>query len=131
MRDAPTAVAALATAAILAACGNGDVDDEEMVARGGQLYDAHCTECHGGAVGGEISDLPPPHNAEGHTWHHSDCQIIETVLEGANRPGYPEMPAFEDELSEQDVRAILAFIKTWWEEDQREFQQEVTELECE
>ncbi len=124
--------AALAAGALLAGCGGDDAaDDEAMIARGRELYEAHCVRCHGGAAGGEISDIPPPHNAEGHTWHHSDCLIIETVLQGTDRPGYPEMPAFGDRLTEQDVRAILAYIRTWWTEEQREFQQEMTELGCE
>jgi carbamoylphosphate synthase small subunit len=33
-------------------------------------------------------------------------------------------------LDEEEVEAILAYIKTWWEPDQREFQDEVTEQVC-
>jgi mono/diheme cytochrome c family protein len=110
-------------------------DDEEQIAHGRELYGAHCIDCHGGATGGSITDYPPPHNAEGHTWHHGDCELERIVLEGMPpRPGLadddPVMPAFDDELSEDDVHAILAHIKTWWEEEQREFQTNVTEQVC-
>ena len=125
-----------ATAAAVAAmtgCGSPD-DDADLAAqqeRGAELYQRHCVECHGGATGGHITDIPPPHNAEGHTWHHGDCELIEITLEGMPpRPGFPEMPAFGDELSEEDVEAILAHIKTWWEPHQREHQAEVTEQIC-
>jgi mono/diheme cytochrome c family protein len=108
---------------------------QEQVARGEELYQANCAACHGGAIGGDIADIPPPHNAEGHTWHHEDCLLLEIVQDGMpRRPGLPEdaptMPAFGDELSEEDIRAMLAFIKTWWTEDQLEFQQQVTEQAC-
>lgn len=34
------------------------------------------------------------------------------------------MPAWRDILSEEDVRAIIAHIKTFWTEEQRRFQRE-------
>lgn len=67
----------------------------------------------------------------GYTWHHGDCALVDMVLDGMPpRPGQPVMPAFSDELDEADVEAILAHIKTWWEDEQREFQAEVTEQVC-
>ncbi len=128
---AKVALAVTAAASVLVACGSSDEPRDEAVVEGGQeLYEAHCIGCHGGAVGGGISDIPPPHNAEGHTWHHADCLIVETVLERMDRPGYPEMPAFAGRLNEEDVRAILAYVETWWTDEQREFQDEMTEQEC-
>jgi mono/diheme cytochrome c family protein len=126
----------LATAMLLAAaCGDPqDEPDAAQLEHGAQLYDAYCYECHGGATGGSIADIPPPHNAEGHTWHHGDCQLVDNVLEGIlPRPGAEGdqiMPAFGDELTEQDVEAILAHIKTWWTEEQREIQAGITEQVC-
>jgi hypothetical protein len=63
-------------------------------------YDTHCIGCHGGATGGSIDDIPPAHNAEGHTWPHADCQLIEIIRDGlasggsgpngpGRRPGVP------------------------------------------
>ena len=130
----PTLVRTLAVGAALLAltgCADDQQIDEDAVARGGELYDRHCAACHGGATGGQISDVPPPHNAEGHTWHHGDCELIDITLHGLPpREGFPEMPAFENELTEEEVEAILAHIKTWWEPDQREHQAEVTEQVC-
>ena len=131
MASRPAAVPVVG-AALAAVVFNGCGDDAEAeLARGEQLYEMHCVACHGGATGGHIADIPPRHNAEGHTWHHTDCDLVDIVLTGMpQREGVPEMPAFGDRLTEDDVEAILASIQTWWEPDQRAFQAEVTEQLC-
>lgn len=40
------------------------------------------------------------------------------------------MPAFGGELSDEDIAAVLAFIKTWWTDEQCEFQAERTATDC-
>jgi len=126
-------VAVVATVA--AACGSRGFDpDPEVVARGEQLYAASCVQCHGGPTGGQISDIPPRHNAQGHTWHHADCLLTDIVLDGLPpRPGASGdqiMPAFRGELTEIEVDAILTYLKTWWTDEQRQAQAEVTAAEC-
>jgi mono/diheme cytochrome c family protein len=125
-------VVAVALIGLAAACGAlGGEDEAAEVARGEELYDRYCISCHGGETGGDIADVPPPHNAQGHTWHHPDCQLVDVVLDGLPpREGYPQMPAFRNQLDEEDVMAILAHIRTWWDPDQQEFQAEVTERVC-
>lgn len=59
----------------------------------------------------------PPHDASGHTWHHSDTQLSRIILEGlaSIAPGYvTDMPAFAGTLSEEQVSAILDYIKSTW-----------------
>jgi mono/diheme cytochrome c family protein len=89
-----------------------------------------------------MMDMPPPHNSNGHTWHHPDCQLISIVLNGSGETGemmrgmmdvpdsVPRMPAWKGTLTEEEVTAILAYIKTWWTEEQREFQASVTQRNC-
>lgn len=115
----------------LVGCASTTDATPEQFARGEELYEANCASCHGGATGGDIADIPPRHNAEGHTWHHPDCELIEIVQDGMpRRPGLPDdaptMPAFGDRLEEEDIQAILAHIKTWWDDDQLDFQGQVT-----
>lgn len=134
-RHARALTAVATVAAVAAGCADGAPDaDQGMVARGEQLYAASCVQCHGGPTGGQISDIPPRHNAEGHTWHHSDCLLAEIVLDGLPpRPGATGdqvMPAYRDELTEADVEAILAFLKTWWTDEQRSSQAETTATDC-
>jgi mono/diheme cytochrome c family protein len=42
----------------------------------------------------------------------------------------PRMPAFADKLSEEEIEAILAYIKTWWTDEQRNAQAQMTEALC-
>ena len=88
------------------ACGRGTQTgvQEAAINRGKVLYENNCVSCHGGSTGGSPSDVPPPHNANGHTWHHADQQIIDIVLNGAQIPKYEwKMPEFGGTLSEGDV----------------------------
>ena len=99
----------------------------EPLARGAELYTANCQLCHGGATGGSLQDIPPPHNANGHTWHHADQQLMNMVMNGISFSlEKQKMPAFKGKLTEEEVHAILTYIKTWWTEQQRESQKKVT-----
>ncbi|MBW3620768.1 MAG: cytochrome c [Actinobacteria bacterium] len=121
---------------VAAGCGSGrSPADPGTIARGQEIYEASCVGCHGGPTGGEINEIPPRHNAEGHTWHHGDCILEEIIRDGPEpRPEAPEdfptMPAFADELRDDDIAAVLAYIRTWWTEEQREFQDERTREDC-
>jgi len=109
-----------------------------QLALGQQVYAANCASCHGAELEGqpewrrrnENGRMPaPPHDATGHTWHHADRAIfnITKLGVGAIVPGYEsDMPAFEDVLSDDEIVAILAFIKSTWPERERGFQAEVT-----
>jgi mono/diheme cytochrome c family protein len=100
----------------------------ELIQAGAGLYQANCQVCHGGATGGKLKDIPPPHNANGHTWHHADQQLTDMILNGITFSLEDQkMQAFKDRLTEGDVKAILAYIKTWWTEEQRAWQGKVTE----
>ena len=111
------------------------------VRRGEALYNQYCLSCHGGPAGGSMMDYPPRHNANGHTWHHPDCQLKEIIKNGSDEmtrkmrqmmapPNAPTMLAFKDVLTDEDIDAILAFIKTWWTDQQRSFQAQVTRANC-
>lgn len=115
------------------AAGRGiDPTDPAQVARGAAIYRAHCAQCHGERLEGEpdwqvrrpSGELPaPPHDASGHTWHHSDEQLFGIVKHGMARFAPPDyktaMPSFVGTLSDADIRAVLAFIKASWPEDIR------------
>jgi mono/diheme cytochrome c family protein len=107
-------------------------DDPDRIALGRTLYDAHCAACHGadleGApdwqVPGPDGRLPaPPHDATGHTWHHPDEMLLIMTRDGIGAvvPGYEsDMPAFGGILEDDEIRAILAFIRSTWPADIRD-----------
>lgn len=110
---------------LAAACGGTvrpTLSSQEEIGR--TLYEGFCIQCHEAANNG-TGRLAPPHGPQGHTWHHPDAEIIGTVLGRLNSPGRA-MPSFQGKLSEGEVVAILAYLKTNWTPEQREFQEEVT-----
>jgi len=116
----------------------GEPVTTEQLAQGQQLYAETCASCHGANLEGqpdwrrrnENGRMPaPPHDATGHTWHHADRQLftITKLGVGAIVPGYEsDMPAFEGILSDDEIAAVLAYIKSTWPERERGFQAEVT-----
>lgn len=103
--------------------------------RGEQAYNANCFSCHLGPTGGTITDDPPRHNANGHTWHHPDCALRRMVREGSagifeiGKSAVPMQP-FKDRLSSEDIDAVLAYIKTWWLPWQQQAQATFTHEMC-
>ena len=65
----------------------------------------------------------PPHDETGHTWHHPDEMLFGIVRDGIAAyapPGYDsDMPAFGGVLSDAEIRAVLAYIKSEWPEEIR------------
>jgi mono/diheme cytochrome c family protein len=116
-----------------------DPDNPAQVALGRTVYATHCASCHGVNLEGEPNwqvrkpsgRLPaPPHDASGHTWHHPDAQLFGIVKNGLTPyapPGYQsDMPAFGSMLSDEQVWAVLAYIKSSWSSDIRERQADIS-----
>jgi mono/diheme cytochrome c family protein len=95
-------------------------------AAGKLVYEQHCASCHGANLEGQLNwqkrlpngRLPaPPHDATGHTWHHSDAELFTMVKQSlaALVPGYEsDMPAFAGILSDQQIWDVLAYVKSRW-----------------
>lgn len=108
------------------------------VAAGQELYAENCASCHGSNLEGQPSwrrrlengRMPaPPHDENGHTWHHADRLLFDITKEGVGAiiPNYEsDMPAFETLLTDDEIRAVLVFIKSTWPERQRTFQADIT-----
>ena len=100
-------------------------DLSKALARGAKVYAVSCQPCHGDRHGKGSIGRAHPHNAMGHTWHHPDAQLKEWILHGKPGPGFSIMPGF-NYLRENDVEAVLALIKTWWTDEQRESQADIS-----
>ncbi len=113
--------------------------DSARLALGGALYGAHCAACHGAELEGEPNWrqrkpdglLPaPPHDETGHTWHHSDQQLFEITKHGTaalvGSDYQTAMGPFAEVLSNDEIRAVLAYIKSRWPENIRSRQAEIS-----
>ncbi|MAK55943.1 MAG: cytochrome C oxidase Cbb3 [Pusillimonas sp.] len=119
-----------------------DPSDTELVTLGRQVYSMQCASCHGVNLEGEPNwrqrkqngRLPaPPHDVSGHTWHHPDQVLFDIVknglVPGVTAPaGYEsDMPAYADILTDKEIRASLAYIKSSWPDKARSVQTQLTQ----
>jgi mono/diheme cytochrome c family protein len=116
--------------------GSADATDRQLVALGQQVYAANCASCHGANLQGQpdwtkpLADgsMPaPPHDPTGHTWHHNDALLFTITSEGGAAAAGDRkpngMPAFGSRLSEREIWAVLAYIKSTWPPEVRAAQQ--------
>jgi mono/diheme cytochrome c family protein len=108
--------------------------DGAQVAAGEPLYGQYCAACHGAELEGQPNwraPLPsglypaPPHDESGHTWHHDDALLMQIVRDGGTRTPNG-MPGFREQLTDEQIHAILTYIKSTWGREEREFQWWVT-----
>lgn len=119
---------------------------ESDTSDGAAIYAENCASCHGADLKGEADwqtpnpdgTLPaPPHDEDGHTWHHSDRLLVNYIKLGGAQAMEQEgligfksgMPAYEGILSDAEIGAVLDFIKSRWPEEIQKIQQERTKTE--
>lgn len=111
-----------------------------QIAQGHALYGVHCAGCHGKNLEGQPNwktPLPsgrlpaPPHDKTGHTWHHTDDALRGITKRGlkpfAGDNYESDMPAFRAILSDEEIEAILTYIKSTWPEREQTYQQQRTQ----
>ena len=97
---------------------------------GEEVFTTTCVACHQvGGVGQPDWHIPnaegvlpaPPLNGDGHTWHHSDGFLYRYVKNGGKMletPSLPDfksgMPAFGEQLSHEEIVAVLTYVKSLW-----------------
>ena len=124
--EPPAPVAEVPAATVPAAAPLLDPDE---VALGERVYAEACASCHGANLEGQPNwqtrnadgKLPaPPHDETGHTWHHPDAQLFAITKFGlapiAGADYATDMPAFEGTLTDAEIIAALAYIKSRWPE---------------
>lgn len=126
------------SSAELPSAADGSLD----LAVGEALYAETCASCHGTNLEGQGnwrspgSDdrLPaPPHDETGHTWHHADSLIFTYTKLGGKEALAEQgmefnsgMPGFGNQLSDQEIWCIIAYIRSTWPERIRTIQAERT-----
>ena len=101
--------------------------DAAVVDLGRAVYAENCASCHGVALEGQVNwqqrdadgYLPaPPHDETGHTWHHPDSYLFSMTKYGIEemigKPYPNNMPAYEDKLTDEEILAVLSYIKSTW-----------------
>ena len=100
----------------------------DAVKLGARVYTQNCAACHGAKLEGQPNwrvrlpngRLPaPPHDESGHTWHHPDQVLFGITKNGLAPPYAPkdyesDMPAFGGKLSDDEIWAVLAYVKSHW-----------------
>ncbi|MCG3269596.1 MAG: c-type cytochrome [Yoonia sp.] len=108
--------------------------DPDVVALGQSIYSENCASCHGANLEGQSNwrspgpdgRLPaPPHDATGHTWHHDGDTLFRLTKYGTGAligdPDYASnMPIYEGVLTDDEIIAVLSYIKSKWPQDVRE-----------
>lgn len=124
----PTALAARAPQAGQAASGSGwqlppDADtkkspltvDAKVLSAGKAVFKDKCTRCHGPAGTGDGPDADPDHHQDmdltnpKRAERNSDGVVFYKVFNGRRKP---KMPAFKDELTEQQIWSVVAYVQT-------------------
>ena len=97
--------------------GEGAIDpnDMVMVARGEEVYATYCLSCHGANLRGDgplaESLNPPPVDFDApHTKIHPDADLIYWIKNGMQGTA---MPGFNSQLTDQEIRDVIAFIQNW------------------
>lgn len=116
-----------------------DPTNQKVIALGQIIYGENCASCHGVNLEGQPDwrqpnsqgMLPaPPHDQTGHTWHHTD-----ELLFGITKYGLAEfsglknhktdMPIYKDILTDEEIIAVLSYIKSTWPLDLQQHHDEL------
>lgn len=133
------AILVIGLAAMPAQAGH-ELDGRDLD-RGRAVYAEHCAACHGADLEGQPDWRSPgadgiypapPHDATGHTWHHSNAQLFDYTRIGGQgvidslgiRNFTSGMPAFGNVLTEDEIWDVLAYIRSTWPARERAFQAE-------
>lgn len=98
----------------------------DPVMQGREVFLRVCAECHGQNGEGYANELSAPAlDVSEHAWHHPDQQIYDWIVNGKLGLGR-EMPALGDQLTEEEIEAVIAYLHTLWTPEQLEAQQDIT-----
>lgn len=98
-----------------------------LAADGEALFHKYCSMCHGeGAVGQDPASpnggwredgslIAPALNGTAHAWHHGPDVLYGYVKSGSVAPESP-MPAFGDQLNDEQIGAIIGYFQSLWPE---------------
>jgi cytochrome c len=102
-------------------------------------YNLYCAHCHGYAGEGQHPasidqtrrygfNLVPAHDETGHTWQHPDQLLFEVTKYGIRNPlNLYRMTPFDEQLSDEQIFGVIDYMKIFWTDEQRAYQQQLTD----
>ncbi len=91
---------------------------DEPARRGQALYEVFCTQCHGITGDGrgvntlDMSVLPRNHTDRGEMSARTDADLFKAIQGGGKAVNKSVlMPAWEGNLSEEDIHALVAYLR--------------------
>ncbi|MGH7319253.1 MAG: c-type cytochrome [Candidatus Rokuibacteriota bacterium] len=110
------ALAALGLVGLLAALLASDPPPPPGPEPGRSLFQAHCATCHGsdgrgGAWRARFLLLRPGNLADPQTATLSDQYLLDVIRHGGATFGKPGMPSFGFTLSDEEIRALVAYVR--------------------
>ena len=109
---------------------NNCAAESTEISKGEAVYRQYCQGCHGikaigqepenpnGGLNDENQYIAPALNGKGHTWHHPTVFLFQQIKNRKVNKSSP-MPPFSDILSDEEINAVIAYIKSLWPEDIR------------
>lgn len=84
--------------------------------RAQRMYHAFCATCHGvdgrGSWRAALFLIRPGNLADGHLRDAPDQYLLDLIKNGGATIGKPGMPGFGFSLSDEDVRALVRYVKS-------------------
>ena len=110
-----------------AACASeeGRWYSDQQIVVGQQVFKQNCAACHGEQAQGTLEwrkrdangNLPPPPlNGAAHAWHHPMSVLLRTIERGGVPLG-GTMPAFANQLVQEDRLAAIAYFQDFWSDE--------------
>jgi mono/diheme cytochrome c family protein len=114
---------------LLVACGTPPIASTptpDPVMQGREVFLRVCAECHGQNGEGYANELAAPAlDHSEHAWHHPDQQIRGWIVNGKLGLN-AAMPALGDQLTNEEIEAVIVYLHTLWTPEQLEIQQDIT-----
>lgn len=110
MRSSRTVAVLLASAALAVAstaCSSSGpaTPDDPTLARGQEVFNARCASCHGADGGGGFGKKLAGEVEENFPNIDDQIAVVTNGREGTN------MPAFGDQLSDEDIEAVVRYTR--------------------
>ncbi len=103
-------------------------NQKSQIGKGKELYDKHCSACHGENAVGQDPENPggwknpegkiiaPALNGSGHASHHSTQELFNFIKKGIGKKN-PPMPIYEKVLSDEEIHLIIDYFQSLWPKD--------------